>query len=72
MRVVQGRVVRGAVKTRARFPEGARLTLIQHDDRPPLELDPDEEAGVLEGIAEIESGKGVPVSRLRQKLRRRR
>lgn len=70
MRVAQGRVVRGSVRTRARFPEGARLTLIQHDDRPPVELDPDEEAGVLKGIAEIEAGKGVPASRLRRKLRR--
>ena len=65
-------MVRGVVKTRARFPDGARLTLIEHDDRRPLELEPDEEAGVLQGIAEIEGGKGFPVSRLRQKLRRRR
>jgi hypothetical protein len=72
MRVAQGRVVRGAVRTRARFPEGARLTLIQHDDRAPIQLDPDEEAGVREGIAEIESGKGIPTSRLRHRLRRRR
>jgi hypothetical protein len=46
------------------------LTLIQHDDRDPIRLDPDEEAGVLQGIAEIESGKGIPASRLRRKLRR--
>jgi hypothetical protein len=72
MKVAHGRVVRGAVRTRARFPEGARLTLIQHDDRPPVELDPIDEAGVLKGIAEIETGKGIPVSRLRRKLRQHR
>ena len=70
MKVAQGRVVRGAIKTRARFPEGARLTVIQHDERTPLELEPNEEAGVLAGIKEIEVGKGIPASRLRQKLRR--
>jgi len=71
MKVAQGRVVRGEITTRARFPEGARLTLVQHDERPPVALDPDEEAGVLAGIAEIDAGKGIPVSRLRRKLRRR-
>ena len=71
MKVAQGRVVRGEITTRARFPEGARLTLVQHDERPPIDLDPDEEAGVLAGIAEIDAGKGVAASRLRRKLRRR-
>jgi len=70
MKVAEGRVVRGAIRTRARFPEGARLTLIQHDDRPPIQLDPDEEAGVLKGIREIEAGKGIPVAKVRAKLRR--
>jgi hypothetical protein len=69
MKVAQGQVRKGTIRTRARFPEGARLTLIQHDDRDPIRLDPDEEAGVLQGIAEIESGKGIPTSRLRRKLR---
>ena len=72
MKVAAGRVVHGAIKTRARFPEGARLTLVQHDERPPIELDAEEEAGVLKGIAEIEAGRGISVSRLQHKLRRRR
>jgi hypothetical protein len=72
MKVAEGQVRQGTIKTRARFPEGARLTLIQHDNREPILLDPDEEAGVLQGIAEIEAGKGVPVSRLRRKLHRHR
>ena len=71
MKVAHGRVVRGTIVTRARFPEGARITLVQHDERPAIDLDPDEEAGVLAGIAEIEAGKGIDASRLRRKLRRR-
>jgi hypothetical protein len=43
------------------FPEGTRLTLAPHDDGPPVDLDPDEEAGVLKGIAEIAAGRGIPV-----------
>ena len=48
-----------------------RLTLVQHDNRPPIELEAIEEAGVLKGIAEIEAGKGIAAARLRKKLRRR-
>ena len=72
VRVAQGRVVRGAIRTRARFPEGTRLTLVQHDDRSPVPLDPDEEVGIRQGLAEIEAGKGIPGDRLRRILRRRR
>jgi hypothetical protein len=35
-------------------------------------LDPDEEGGVLEGIRQIEAGKGIPAAKVRVKLRRRR
>ena len=71
VRVARGRVVRGTIRTRARFPEGARLTLIQHDDRPPISLDPSDEAAIVQGIEEIELGRGVPWSRLRTPLRKR-
>jgi hypothetical protein len=72
MKIATGRIQRGAVVTRARFPEGARVRIVLEDDRPPAALDPDEEAGMLKGIQEIEEGKGLPVSRLRTKLRRHR
>jgi len=71
MRLASARVVKGAIVTRARFPEGTRLTLVAHDDGPPVGLDPDEEAGVLKGIAEIAAGRGIPVRALRRKLRGR-
>ena len=72
MRLASARVVKGAIVTRARFPEGTRLTLVPHDDGPPVGLDPDEEAGVLKGIAEIAAGRGIPVRTVRRKLRGRR
>lgn len=72
MKIAQGRVVRGSVVTRSKFPEGARVTLVEHDDRTPVGLDPDEEAAILKGIEEIEAGRGIPVMRLRSKLRRHR
>src|SRR5262249_11260290 len=37
----------------------------------PVGLDPDEEAGVLKGIAEIAAGRGIPVRTVRRKLRGR-
>ena len=71
MRLASARVVKGSIVTRARFPEGTRLTLVPHDDGPPVSLDPDEEAGVLKGIAEIAAGRGIPVRTVRRKLRGR-
>ena len=71
MRLASGRVVKGSIVTRARFPEGTRLTLVPHDEGLPVSLDPDEEAGVLKGIAEIAAGRGVPGHTVRRKLRRR-
>lgn len=71
MRLASARVIKGSIVTRARFPEGTRLTLVPHDDRAPVALDRDEEAGVLKGIAEIAAGRGIPVRTVRRKLRRR-
>jgi hypothetical protein len=47
-----------------------RRTKLRPDNRPPLDLDPEEEAGVLRGLAEFAAGKGKPVAQLRAKLRR--
>lgn len=70
MKIASGRVVKGTVVTRTRFPEGARVRIVQEDERSPIDLDPDEEAGMLKGLQEFESGQGRPASRLRAKLRR--
>ena len=70
MKIATGRIVKGSVVTRTRFPEGARVRIVLEDDRPPALLDPDEEAGMLKGLEEFEQGKGLPISRLRTRLRR--
>jgi hypothetical protein len=70
MRIATGRVVKGAIVTRARFPEGTKVRILAEDNRPPVALDPDEEAGMLKGLREFEEGRGRPATRLRAKLRR--
>jgi hypothetical protein len=70
MSAVAGRVVKGKIVTRVRLREGERVVVLREDHRAPVDLDPDEEAGVLKGIQEFEEGKAFPVSRLRAKLRR--
>ena len=70
MPAVPGRVVKGKVVTRARLREGVRVVVLIEDNSSPVDLDPDEEAGVLKGIQEFKEGKAFPVSRLREKLRR--
>ena len=72
MQIAEGRVVKGAILTRAKLREGARVTVIQHDDRPPVKLSPAEETDVLAGIREIEEGKAEPVEKLRARIRRHR
>jgi hypothetical protein len=48
------------------------VTVVQHDDRPPVKLSREEESDVLAGVCEIEEGKGLPIEGLRAKLRRHR
>lgn len=57
--------------TRARLREGERVVVLREDTRPPVALDPDEEAGILKGIEEIKAGKGIPLDRFLRKVRRR-
>jgi hypothetical protein len=70
MSSVTGRVVKGKIVTRARLRDGERVVVLREDNSPAIDLDPDEEAGVLKGLQEFSEGKGLPVSRLRAKLRR--
>ena len=70
MRAARAKVVKGKIVTRARFPEGAKLTILMDDERPPIELSPEDEAAMLRGIASIEAGKGIPLSEFRAILHR--
>jgi hypothetical protein len=70
MKSARAKVVRGKIVTRAKFPEGAKLTILMDDDRPPIAVDAEDEAAILRGIAEIEAGKGIPLQKFLAKLRR--
>jgi hypothetical protein len=70
MKSARAKVVRGKIVTRAKFPEGAKLTILMDDDRPPIAVDAEDEAAILRGIAEIEAGKGIPLAKFLAKLRR--
>jgi hypothetical protein len=71
MKIAHGRIVKGSVVTRAKLPEGARVTVVAHDERRPIRLTAGEEDDVAAGLAEIDAGRRVPAARVRERLRRR-
>lgn len=70
MRTVSAKVLKGKVVTRAKLPEGAKLTVFVHE---PVDivLDNEDEAAVAGGIAEIRAGRYTSAKDLRSFLRRR-
>ena len=70
MKVARARIVSGKIVTRAKFPEGARLTVLMDDERPPIAVSPDDEAAIAKGIAQVDAGKGIPLDKFLAKLRR--
>jgi len=70
VKTARARIVKGKIVTGAKFPEGARLTILMDDDRPPVELAPDDEEAMLRGLESIKAGKGVPLEAFRAMLRR--
>jgi hypothetical protein len=68
MKIARGRIVKGSVVTRAKLPEGARVTVVAHDERRPIRLTAEEENDVAVGMAEIAAGRRVPAARLRERL----
>jgi hypothetical protein len=60
MRVATGKIVAGKVVLEGEpFEEGATVTVIAADDSESFELTPEQEADLLEAIAEIDRGKFV-------------
>jgi hypothetical protein len=53
-------------------PGGRARPIVLQDDRPLVELDQDEEAGMRQGLAELAAGQAMPIARLRAKLKRQR
>lgn len=70
MKAARAKVVKGKIVTRAKFPEGADLTIVMREKRPPIDLAPDEEEAMLRGIESIKAGKGIPLDQFRAVLRR--
>jgi len=70
MKAARARIVRGKIVTRARFPEGAKLTILMDDERPPIPVSAADEAAIAKGGAEIEAGKGLPLDEFLARLRR--
>jgi hypothetical protein len=70
MKAARAKVVKGRIVTRAKFPEGAELTVVLREKAPPIDLTPDEEEAMLRGIASIKAGRGIPLDEFRAILRR--
>jgi hypothetical protein len=70
MKAARAKVVKGKIVTRAKFPEGADLTVVMREPASPTALTADEESALLGAIASIRAGKGVPLERFRALLRR--
>jgi hypothetical protein len=70
VKAARAKVVRGRIVTRAKFPEGAELTVVMREKAPPIDLTPDEEDAMLRGLASIKSGRGIPLGEIRAILRR--
>jgi hypothetical protein len=70
MRTASARILRGRVVTRARLPEGARLTLFVHEPVD-IELEDDDARAIAEGVAEVRAGRYASASELRRFLRRK-
>jgi hypothetical protein len=71
VRTVSAKVLKGRVVTRAKLPEGARLTVFVHESDTEIEIDGEDEAAIADGIAEIRAGQYVSANELRTFLRRR-
>jgi hypothetical protein len=70
MKAARAKVVKGKIVTRARFPEGAELTVVLREKQPPVELAAEDEEAMLRGLESVKAGKGTPLHQLRAILRR--
>jgi hypothetical protein len=70
MRTIAGKVVKGKVVTRAKLPEGAKLTVFVHEADEEIELDADDEAAIGVAMKEIRADRYMTGAELRAFLRR--
>ncbi len=72
MRVATGKIVAGKVVLEGEpFEEGVTVAVIAADDSESFELSPEQEAELLEAIAEIDRGEFVDGADLLRSLKRR-
>lgn len=71
MRTISAKVLKGRVVTRAKLPEGAKLTVFVHEPEARTELDAEDEAAIADGVAEVRAGSYASVTELRAFLRRK-
>jgi hypothetical protein len=69
MKAARAKVVHGKIVTRARFPEGAKLTVVMREKPPPIELSREEEDAMLRSLESIKAGKGTPLAQVHAILR---
>jgi hypothetical protein len=70
MKAARAKVVHGKIVTRARFPEGAELTVVMREKHPPIELSPEDEEAMLRSLESIKAGKGTPLAQVCAILRK--
>jgi hypothetical protein len=70
MRTVTAKVVKGKVVTKAKLPEGAKLTVFVHEADEDVDLDLDDEAVIEAAMREIRAGRHMTGTELRAFLRR--
>jgi len=71
MHSVSAKVVKGKVVTRAKLPEGAKLTVVVHDPASDVDLDESDVESIARADADLRAGKYVTVATARAFLRRR-
>jgi hypothetical protein len=71
MLITTGKVSGGAIEVEAgSLPEGAKVTILAAEDNEVFQLGPEDEARLLEAVAEAERGEVVSAAAVREKIRK--
>lgn len=70
MRSLSARIIDGKIVTRARLPEGAKVTIFVDEPEAAYELDEEEVSGISHGIEDHRAGRIIPAAKLLAFLRR--
>lgn len=69
MRTGRAKVVNGKIVTKAKYPNGTKLTLVPDEPQPELELDEEDREALDEAIEATRKGKLIPLETVRALLR---